>query len=36
MTVEVTATSYDVSIWTQAVLDSESVSERSWTESIPR
>jgi predicted acyl esterase len=36
MTVDVTATSYDVDIWTQAVLDSESISERSWKESIPR
>jgi hypothetical protein len=36
MTVDVTPTAYDVSIWTQAVLDSESVSERSWRESIPR
>ena len=36
MTVDITPTSYDVSIWTQATLDSESISERSWTESIPR
>ena len=36
MTVDVTPTTYDVSIWTQAVLDSESVSERSWKESIER
>jgi predicted acyl esterase len=36
MTVEVKATAYDVSIWTQAVLDSEAVSERTWQESIPR
>ena len=36
MTVEVTSTAYDVSIWTQAVLDSGSISERSWKESIPR
>jgi hypothetical protein len=36
MKVDVTPTSYDVAIWTQGVLDSESVSERSWTESIPR
>jgi predicted acyl esterase len=36
MTIDVTPTSYDVSIWTQAVLDSESISERSWRESIPR
>jgi hypothetical protein len=36
MTLEVTPTAYDVSIWTQAVLDSESVGERTWQESIPR
>ena len=36
MTVDVTPTSYDVSIRTQAVLDSESVGERAWRESIPR
>jgi uncharacterized protein len=36
MTLDVTPASYDVSIWTQAVLDSESISERSWQESIPR
>jgi predicted acyl esterase len=36
MTVDITPTSYDVSIWTQATLDSEAISERSWTESIPR
>jgi uncharacterized protein len=36
MTVEVTPTTYHVSIWTQAVLDSESISERSWQETIPR
>jgi len=36
MTLDVTPASYDVSIWTQAVLDSESVSERTWRESIPR
>ncbi|HEY3530960.1 MAG TPA: CocE/NonD family hydrolase [Nocardioides sp.] len=36
MTLDVTPTSYDVSIWTQAVLDSESISERAWRESIPR
>jgi predicted acyl esterase len=36
MTVEVKPTAYDVSIWTQAVLDSEAVSERTWQESIPR
>jgi hypothetical protein len=36
LTVDVTPMTYDVSIWTQAVLDSESVSERSWQESIPR
>jgi hypothetical protein len=32
----VTESSYDVRIWTQAVLDSESISERTWEESIPR
>jgi hypothetical protein len=36
MTVDVTPTSYDVSIWTQAVLGGESISERSWQDSIPR
>jgi hypothetical protein len=36
MTVDVTLASYDVSIWTQAVLDGQSVSERNWQESIPR
>jgi predicted acyl esterase len=36
MTVDVLPASYDVSIWTQAVLDSESISERTWRESIPR
>ena len=36
MTVDITRTSYDVSIWTQATLDSESISERTWQESIPR
>ena len=36
MTLDVTPTSYDVSIWTQAVLDGESISERTWQESIPR
>jgi predicted acyl esterase len=36
MTVDITPTTYDVSIWTQAVLDSEAVSERTWQESIPR
>jgi hypothetical protein len=36
MTLEVTPASYDVSIWTHAVLGSESVSERTWQESIPR
>lgn len=36
MTVRVTPASYDVSIWTQGVLGSESVSERTWQESIPR
>jgi hypothetical protein len=36
MRLDVTPASYDVSIWTQAVLDSESISERSWKESIPR
>jgi predicted acyl esterase len=36
MTVDIRPASYDVRIWTQAVLDSESISERSWQESIPR
>jgi hypothetical protein len=36
MTVEVTPATYDVSVWTQAVLDSEAISERTWQESIPR
>ena len=36
MTVDVTPTTYDVSIWRQVVLDSESISERTWQESIPR
>ena len=36
MTVDVTATSYDVSIRTKAVLGGRSISERSWQESIPR
>jgi hypothetical protein len=36
MTIDVRASSYDVSIWTQAVLDSESISERTWSESVPR
>ncbi len=36
MTIDITPTAYDVSIWTQAVLDSESISERTWQESIPR
>jgi hypothetical protein len=36
MTVDVTPSSYDVSIWTEAVLDSEVVGERSWRESIAR
>ncbi|HET7072384.1 MAG TPA: CocE/NonD family hydrolase [Nocardioides sp.] len=36
MTLDVTATSYDVKIWTQAVLDNDSISERTWQESIPR
>jgi hypothetical protein len=36
MALEVGPTTYDVSIWTQAVLDSESISERTWKESIPR
>jgi hypothetical protein len=36
MSIDITATSYDVYIWTQAVLDSESFSERTWRESIPR
>ncbi|HEX3931566.1 MAG TPA: CocE/NonD family hydrolase [Nocardioides sp.] len=36
MTIDITATSYDVYIWTQAALDGESISERTWRESIPR
>jgi hypothetical protein len=36
MTLDVTASSYDVKIWTQAVLDNESINERTWVESIPR
>jgi predicted acyl esterase len=36
MTIEITAETYDVSIWTQAVLDGDSISERSWRESVPR
>jgi hypothetical protein len=36
MTVDVTPTAYEVSIWTQAVLDSESIHERTWRESIAR
>ncbi len=36
MELVVTPTSYDVSIRTQASLDDESISERSWHESIPR
>jgi uncharacterized protein len=36
MTVHVTPTTYDVRIWTQAVLDNEAISEREWQESIPR
>jgi predicted acyl esterase len=36
MTLDVTAASYDVKIWTQAVLDNDSISERTWQESIPR
>jgi uncharacterized protein len=36
MTIEITADAYDVSIWTQAVLDGDSISERSWRESVPR
>ncbi|HZC72994.1 MAG TPA: CocE/NonD family hydrolase [Jatrophihabitans sp.] len=36
MTVDVTAASYDVSIWTNADLGGQSISERSWQESIPR
>jgi predicted acyl esterase len=36
MTLDVTPASYDVSIWTQAVLGGESISERSWQDSIPR
>jgi hypothetical protein len=36
MTLTVTPTSYDVAIWTHAVLDSEEIHARTWTESIPR
>jgi uncharacterized protein len=36
MTIEITAEAYDVSIWRQAVLDGDSISERSWRESVPR
>jgi hypothetical protein len=36
MTVDVTGTSYDVSIETRAELGGEVVSERTWQESIPR
>ncbi|HET9842242.1 MAG TPA: CocE/NonD family hydrolase [Nocardioides sp.] len=36
MALDVTAASYDVKIWTQAVLDNDSISERTWQESIPR
>jgi uncharacterized protein len=36
MTLRITPTSYDVKIWTQAVLDSEAISERTWEESVPR
>jgi predicted acyl esterase len=36
MTLEVTPTSYDVSIATHAALDGESISQRTWQESIPR
>ena len=36
MTVEVTAASYDVSIWVMAVFNSEEISHRTWKESIPR
>ena len=36
MMVDVTPTSYEVSIWTQAVLDGRPISERSWQESILR
>lgn len=36
MTVDITPASYDVRIWTQAVLDDESISERTWQESIAR
>ncbi len=36
MTLSVTPTSYDVAIWTHAVLDSEEIHARTWTESIPR
>jgi predicted acyl esterase len=36
LSLAITASSYDVKIWTQAVLDSEAISERTWQESIPR
>jgi hypothetical protein len=36
LSLAITASSYDVRIWTQAVLDSEAISERTWEESIPR
>jgi uncharacterized protein len=36
MTVDVTPSTYDVSIRTEALLDSEAVSERTWQESIAR
>ncbi len=36
MKVEVTAESYDVSIWVMASYNSEEISHRTWQESIPR
>jgi uncharacterized protein len=36
MTVDVTATSYDVRIWTHAAHNGEEVSHRTWQESVPR
>jgi len=36
LTLTVTPTSYDVAIWTHAVLDSQEIRARTWTESIPR
>jgi predicted acyl esterase len=36
LTLTVTPASYDVSIWTHAVLDDEEIHARTWSESIPR